>query len=204
MLGAQQIIFSHRVYAARGRSYQQLWIWSADAGTLRQISHAGRDHRFATCDADRRHVLFDDRENGLKTTRWRLDRMTGAEAPLNAPGISVDFAREANPPSAPAGCDAETARVSPSGTRVACVITGTDILIAVTRTRDTIARVPFGQHYSTGEPYAPWPMESIWSPDERTLLVGNYGENGSSTTGELDYFLLDVTGRTWTRAFHRY
>ena len=32
--------------------------------------------------------------------------------------------------------------------------------------------MPFGQLYSTGEPYAPWPMESFWSPDGRTLLVG--------------------------------
>jgi hypothetical protein len=61
--------------------------------------------------------------------------------------------------------------------------------------------VPFGQRYSTGEPYAPWPMDSLWSPDGRTLLVGNYGENGGSATGELDYFLLDLTTRTWTRAF---
>ena len=44
-------------------------------------------------------------------------------------------------------------------------------------------------------------MESHWSADGRTLLVGNYGENGGSTTGERDYFLLDPTTRTWTRAF---
>jgi hypothetical protein len=44
-------------------------------------------------------------------------------------------------------------------------------------------------------------MDSTWSPDGRTLLVGNYGENGGSTTGELDYFLLDLTTRAWTRAF---
>jgi hypothetical protein len=200
ILDAQQIIFSHREYAAQGRSYQQVWIWLADAGTLTQISHAERDHRFPTCDPDGRHILFDDDENGL-TTRWRLDRLTGAEEPLNTPGISVNLAREANASSAPTACDAGTARVSPDGTRIACAAKGTDILIADARTLQDIVRVPFGQQYSTGEPYAPWPMESLWSPDGRTLLVGNYGENSSSTTGKLDYFLLDLTTRTWTRAF---
>lgn len=77
----------------------------------------------------------------------------------------------------------------------------TDILIADARTLEDIVRVPLGQHYSTGEPYPPWPMESLWSPDGHTLLVGTYGEDGSSTTGELDYFLLALTTRTWTRAF---
>jgi hypothetical protein len=199
IIDAQQIIFSHRVYALQGRSYQQLWIWSADAGTLTQLSHAERDHRFPTCDADGRHILFD--ENGLRTTRWRLDRISGAEEPLDAPGISVNLAREATASSATTDCDAGTARVSPDGLRLACAVKGTDILIADARTRNDIARVPFGQHYSTGEPYAPWSMESLWSPDGRTLLVGNYGENGSSTIPELDYFLLDLTTGTWTRAF---
>ncbi len=201
VLDAQQVIFSHRVYAAPGRSYQQLWIWSADTGTLTQISHAERDHRFPSCDSDRRHILFDDEENGLKTTGWRLDRITGVEEPLKAPRMSVNLAHEVNPSFAPTECDAGTARVSPDGAQVACAVKGTDILITAARTLHDIARVPFGQRYSTGEPYAAWPMESRWSPDGRTLLVGNYGENGGSTTGELDYFLLDLTTRTWTRAF---
>ena len=95
ILDAQQIIFSHRVYAAQGRSYQQLWIWSADTGTLTQISHAERDHSVPTCEEDGRHILFDAEENALKTTRWRLDRTTGAEEPLRAPAITVNLAREA-------------------------------------------------------------------------------------------------------------
>jgi Tol biopolymer transport system component len=64
MLDAQQIVFSHRVYALQGRSYQQLWIWSADAGTLTQISRAARDHFFPTCESDGRAILFDS-ESGL-------------------------------------------------------------------------------------------------------------------------------------------
>jgi hypothetical protein len=202
MLHAQQIVFSHRVYTVRGRSYQQLWTWSADAGTLKQISRAGHDHLHPTCESDGRHILFDFVDDEHEPTRWRLDRVTGAERPLNAPEIGVTSSpREASLVSAAAECDADTARVSPDGTRVACAVKGTEILIADAGTHRAIARVPFGQHYSTGEPYAPWPMESIWSPDGRTLLVGNYGENGGSTTAEMDYFLLDLTTTTWRRAF---
>jgi hypothetical protein len=199
ILDAQQIVFSHRGYAAHGRSYQQLWIWSADVGTLTQISHGTRDHRAPICEADGRHVTFDDYQ-GMAATRWRLDRVTGAERALNAPGIGFALMRKINPPSASTECDADTARESPDSTRVACTLNGTDILIA-DRAHQDIARVPFGQHVSTGEPYSPWPMESIWSPDGRSLLVGNYGENSSSTTFAMDYFLLDLTTQTWTRAF---
>jgi hypothetical protein len=201
ILDAQQIIFSHRVYAARGHSYQQLWMWSADAGVLTQISRADRDHHNPSCGSDGRDILFDDENGQLKTTRWRLDRMTGAEEPVQAPEISVNLAREVTSSSPPMQCDPDTARVSRYGSRVVCAVNGTDILIADVQTLDVIARVPFGQNYSTGEPYAPWPMELLWSPSGRTLLVGNYGENGGSTTHELDYFLLDLTTRTWTRAF---
>jgi hypothetical protein len=90
MLHAQQVVFSHRVYRAQGRSYQQLWMWSADAGTLRQISHGERDHLFPNCEADGRHVIFEDwapSDKGLSATRWRLDRVTGVEQLLNMPAI---------------------------------------------------------------------------------------------------------------------
>ncbi|HZR23926.1 MAG TPA: hypothetical protein VFA59_10090 [Vicinamibacterales bacterium] len=198
-LDAQQVVFSHRAYAAQGRTYQQLWIWTPEGGEPKQISHSRRDHRSPTCDADGRHTLFDSQNDDLTITRWRLDRTTGAEERVDATGPSA--LHDAGPSPTPTACDADTAQVSPDRTRIACVVTGTDVLIADAPTRDPIVRVPFGQRYSTGEPYAPWPMQISWSPDGRTLLVGNYGEHGSSTTGELDYFLLDLEPRTWTRAF---
>jgi len=51
------------VYAAEGRSCQQRWIWSAEAGTLTQISHAERDHplpdstRILIADAHTIHLI---------------------------------------------------------------------------------------------------------------------------------------------------
>ena len=104
-----------------------------------------------------------------------------SRSPRPLPGISVNLAHGGTPSSAPPECDAGTARVSLDGSRIGVALEGTDILIADAGTLHDIARVAFGQRYSTGEPYTPWPMESHWSPDGRTLLVGNYGETGSSS-----------------------
>jgi hypothetical protein len=210
MLDAQQVVFSHRVYLPRGRSYQQVWIWSADAGRLTQVSRSARDHNNPICEADSRHILFDV-SGALRVvgtavveepiTQWRIDRATGDEQPLDPSAPGAGRAREATPSAAPSACDEGTARLSRDRARVSCIVKGTDVLIADARTNTETTRVPFEPRYSTGDPYAPWPMELIWSPDGRSLLVGNYGEGSSSTSSYLDYFLLDPTARTWTRAF---
>jgi hypothetical protein len=61
-------------------------------------------------------------------------------------------------------------------------------------------RIAFSEHNSLGQPYSTAPERPLWSPDGRMLLVGTYGENSSSTVPQLDYFLVDVTVKTWTRA----
>ncbi len=191
MLDAQQIVFSHRVYLPRGRSYQQIWIWSADAGRLTRVSRGARDHNNPICEADGRHILFDVaarlRVVGTAVveepiTRWRLERATGDERPLDPPSPGAGHAREATLSAAPSQCDEGTARLSPDRARVSCIVMGTDVLIADARTNTEATRVPFEPRYSNGDPYPPWPMELIWSPDGRALLVGNYGE-GSSDDG---------------------
>jgi hypothetical protein len=48
-LSAQQVVFSRRVYAAAGRTYQQLWIWSASDGSLKPLTHSPRDHSEPVC-----------------------------------------------------------------------------------------------------------------------------------------------------------
>jgi hypothetical protein len=208
-LDAQEVVFSHRVYLPHGRTHQQIWIWSADAGTLTQVSRGARDHNNPICEADGRHILFDVagalRVVGTSvveapSAKWRLDRTTGVEDPLDPPTAASGARRETSR-AAHSECDEGTAELSPDRGRVSCVVKGTDVLIADARTNDEIVRVPFEPRYSTGDPYAPWPMELIWSPDGRSLLVGNYGEGSSSTSSYLDYFLLDPSARTWTRAF---
>jgi hypothetical protein len=83
---------------------------------------------------------------------------------------------------------------------VACTVGGHSVAIVELATQEERARIPFGQRYSNGQPYPDWPLEIIWSPDARVLLVGTYGENSSSTSTFLDYFLMDVATHIWSRA----
>jgi len=83
---------------------------------------------------------------------------------------------------------------------VACAIGGRSVVIVDAATQEERTRIPFGQLYSNGQPYPDWPLEVSWSRDARLLLVGTYGENSSSSSDFLDYFLLDVAAHTWTRA----
>jgi hypothetical protein len=41
-VSAQQVVFSRPVYAAAGRTFQQLWIWSASDGSLKPLTHSPR------------------------------------------------------------------------------------------------------------------------------------------------------------------
>jgi hypothetical protein len=196
---AQDVVFSHRVYAASGRTYQQLWSWSIHTGALMPISRGPRDHHSPMCERDGRHVIFSSEDADGRGTRWRVDRATGAESRLDV-AEPVDTHGGATASEMPPACDEGTARLSPDRTRVACAVKGTDILIADAHSLQEIARLPFA-HDSTGEPYPPWPLDSQWSPDGRVLLVGTYGELGSSTVPQLDYFLLDVSAHSWSRGF---
>lgn len=194
--GAQQVIISRRVYATQGRSFQQLWVWSPTTGRLEPLTRSARDHARPTCSADGTQVFFASGDG-----RWQLDRNTGVEQPVTAtPPTTTVVASEA-PGFRVAACDDSTWSRSPDGSRLACAANGKDIVIVDLRTQQEIERVPFGQRYSNGEPYPAWPLESTWSPDGAQLLVGTYGENGSSTSPTLDYFLLDLATHEWARAF---
>jgi Tol biopolymer transport system component len=197
---AQQVVFSRRVYTAQGPTLQQLWIWSPSDGSLKPLTRSPRDHITPVCSPDGKQILFDSGTNSFALSHWRLDRETGIEQPANdvqpmATAVPTDPRKIQV-----AQCDNRTLSPSPDGSRLACTADGHDIVIVDLGTHAEIERIPFGQRYSSGEPYPDWPLQSIWSPDGRTLLVGTYGENGSSTTGELDYFLLDLTTKTWSRA----
>src|SRR5207244_5162431 len=191
---AQQIVFSRRVYATQGKSFQQLWIWSADDGMLKPLTHTGRDHYRPSCSADGAQLFFESPEFPAPRHRWRLDRTTGSEQPVDDFSSSAD----ARVPL----CDDRTLSRSPDGSRIACVAKGDEeIVIVDVRSLQEIERVPFRQRFSNGEPYPPWSLESTWSPDGHQLLVGTYGENGSSTSPQLDYFVLNLATQQWTRAF---
>ena len=78
---------------------------------------------------------------------------------------------------------------SPGGTRIAAVADHGLAIIDVAA-RKEIARV--------GWPKSDRPPEDlVWSPDEKYILAGLYGENGGAGDPQRDYFLLDIAARTW-------
>jgi Tol biopolymer transport system component len=94
---AAQVIFSRRVYAEHGRTYRQIWIWTASDGTLKPLTHSPRDHSQPSCSRDGKRILFVSEPDGHRPgSVWSLDRATGAERELwSAPDpgcISVELA----------------------------------------------------------------------------------------------------------------
>jgi hypothetical protein len=200
---AQQVVFSRRVYQVRGRSFQQLWTWSVADRTLTQLTNSPRDHTSPICSADGGDVFFDSwspPDPAGPPSRWALDRTTRVERPLRV----VDFTRVPQGGEPVTGlappCDDDSAVASPDRSRVACTAKGEEIVILGFDTHEEIARIPFQQHYLSGESYPPWPLQSSWSPDGRYLLVGT-GAPTNSTSPHLDYFVLDLPTEQWTRAF---
>jgi beta-lactamase regulating signal transducer with metallopeptidase domain len=81
---------------------------------------------------------------------------------------------------------------SPDGTRIAAVADDGLAIIDVS-TRKEIARV--------GWPKRDRPPEDlVWSPDEKYVLAGLYGEDGGAGDPQSDYFLLNIAAETWTPA----
>jgi Tol biopolymer transport system component len=198
-LSAQQVVFSRRVYAPRGHTYQQLWIWAASDGQLTQLTRSARDHWTPACSIDGTQIFFTS--DGLTSgTDWQFDRATRREERVD-PAVRETRTGAASTPTLRASvCEADSAALSPDHTMAACNVGGNSVAIVDAATQQERVRIPFGQRYSNGQPYPDWPLQVGWSPDARLLLVGTYGENSSSSSDFLDYFLLDVAAHTWSRA----
>jgi Tol biopolymer transport system component len=199
-VGAQEIVFSRRVYAARGATFQQLWSWSASDGRLTQLTRTARSHDNPVCSPDGAAIFFGAAIAGLEEQRWRFDRRNGTEQRVAAGATPRGTRRPDGPAPHVPGCDDRTWAAAPDGSRAACTVNGEELAIVDLTIGSEIDRIRFDQRASSGDRYPPWPLDSIWSPDGRTLLVGTYGEASSSTSSFLDFFLLDLPTRTWTRA----
>jgi WD40-like Beta Propeller Repeat len=79
---------------------------------------------------------------------------------------------------------------SQDGKRIAA-IADDGLAILDVATRKEIARVGWPK------PDRP-PEDLVWSPDQKYVLAGLYGENGGAGDPQLDYFLLNIAARTWT------
>jgi len=193
---AQEVIVSRRVYAPAGRSFHQLWVWSPDTGALEQLTRAPRDHHNPRCAADGRAIDFSSGDR-----RLRFDRGTASEMPIDDAPAAARNGSRADEQIEVRGCDGGTASHAHDASRVACAVHGDAIAVVDVRTERELERVAFNPQSSGGYPYPPWPLQSTWAPDDTLLLVGTYGYGSSSTSSFLDYFVLDVATRRWTRAF---
>jgi hypothetical protein len=89
---------------------------------------------------------------------------------------------------------------SPDGTRIACSA-GQDIVIVDVAAQRETERVRFsGRKDPTLDVIYSEPRAAAWSPDGKQLLARTYGRNSSSDAPQADYFLLDLTAKTWTPA----
>src|SRR5579872_2812433 len=156
---AQEVVFSRRLYVARGQSFQQLWMWSPETGRFTQLTHSARSHDRPSCTTDKTRVLFESPAKALfaPTIHLALDVRTGTESLLRdqPPVARVDdegrMVRLAD-------CDDRTLTTSPDGSRLACTSKGEAVAILDRASEHAIQRIPFQQRTSDGELYPPWPL----------------------------------------------
>ncbi len=80
-----QVIFSRRVYADHGRTYQQIWEWRASDGSLKALTHTPRNHfqPISSRDGKRIYFLAGPDDSGI-TNVWSFDRRAGIEREILA------------------------------------------------------------------------------------------------------------------------
>jgi dipeptidyl aminopeptidase/acylaminoacyl peptidase len=79
---------------------------------------------------------------------------------------------------------------SPDGRRIAA-IADSGLAIIDVAARKEVASVSWPKPDRAAE-------DLVWSPDQKYLLAGLYGEAGGSGDPQRDYFLLNIAARTWT------
>jgi hypothetical protein len=83
-LSPGQVVFSRRVYAPRGQTYQQIWNWNPADGSFRQLTRSNRNHYEPRC-ADRLNIRFlSGSEMYGYEGLWNFNRQTGEERKVSA------------------------------------------------------------------------------------------------------------------------
>ncbi len=82
-----QVIFSRRVYAEHGRTYQQIWEWRASDGGLKALTHSPRNHFLPLSSRDGKRIYFSGRPGRLgdyervELRSWRRSRKRDSARP---------------------------------------------------------------------------------------------------------------------------
>jgi hypothetical protein len=170
-----QVVFSRWEYKEQGRSYQQIWLWNAADGSLKQLSDSARGHFKPVCMGKR--ILFVSPEGWQENARlWSFDRLTRQERIVGA--VPGEQQRE----SATKGC----AVAASSGSLLAC---GNGKDIAISRDGKPTGRVHAGER---GTPIL-W-LE--WSPDRNWLLAATLGWETNSSSPQSDYYVVRADAST--------
>ena len=79
-----QVVYSGRVYTARGYSWHQLRAIQLSDGKTTALTNSPRSHDWPRCSLDGRYIYFlsssEDDDETFPQQIWRLDRSTGAES----------------------------------------------------------------------------------------------------------------------------
>jgi hypothetical protein len=143
-VSAQEAVFSRRVYAAAGRTFQQLWIWSASDGSLKPLTDSPRDHSEPLCSRDGKEIFFVSDTLTLNKSVWRVDRGTGLERQVRKSAFLTDTEGASKVPSAP--CDSVLdLSWSPDRARLACTA-GSDVIARDDGERCGVASRPQCHH----------------------------------------------------------
>jgi hypothetical protein len=181
-LASAQIVFSRRIYNERGRTWQQIWIWSPE-GKMKPLTNSSRNHFAPWCDLRRNVILFHTGDDPYDDRQWwSFDRTTKVERPVAA--------KPAHPPERRVplvGC--ESSAWNGEGTRGACTV-GQNVIFYDAAQGTISARVRFD-----ARPMPPDVLE--WSPNGVWLLVSTMGAKDNSTSRQSDYFVLDTRDNSW-------
>jgi hypothetical protein len=97
-----QVVYSGRVYTARGHSWHQLRVIQVSDGKTTALTDSARSHHWPRCTLDGRYIYFlsntEDDEEIFPQQIWRFERSTGTESlvfrqPNLPPPTDADYSK---------------------------------------------------------------------------------------------------------------
>ena len=176
-----QVIFSRRVYNEQGTSYQQIWTWNPATGILKALTQSSRNHYLPAC-RNGKITFASPGKYEDNSKLWSLDPTTREE-------------RVIGPGPEPPDHEVPKDGCARAGALEACIKNEEDLFLS----RDG---KPIGHFHiqvngcldergGTHGPCATPILSLDWSPNGKSLLVGELGLETSSTAPQFDYYVVD-------------